>query len=185
MKTCKKCNIEKDLSEFHKDKIQKDGHRNICILCAKQISTSYYKSNRDVQMIKKRKNWSKFYNSHKQNILKYQEKYRKENKLKRKETSSKYKKSEKGKISNRIFNHKRRSQIKNSDITSNWLLSFTKLATHCSLCQSELNDIQYNPQSKHLDHIIPLNQGGKHMMNNVRYICQTCNLSRPKNGSDL
>jgi hypothetical protein len=39
--------------------------------------------------------------------------------------------------------------------------------------------------SKQLDHIIPIVLGGTHTIGNVRIICRTCNLSRPKDGSDL
>lgn len=41
------------------------------------------------------------------------------------------------------------------------------------------------PNSKQLDHILPLNIGGTHTVGNVRIICRTCNLARPKDGSDL
>ena len=80
MKTCKECNIEKDLSEFHKDKIQKDGLRNICKICAIQKSNIYYNDNKEKQNIKKSKYWPNFYNNNKEKILQYQEIYRKENK---------------------------------------------------------------------------------------------------------
>ena len=36
MKICNKCKIEKDFSEFYKNKTTKDGYRNDCILCKKE-----------------------------------------------------------------------------------------------------------------------------------------------------
>jgi hypothetical protein len=36
MKKCIKCGIEKELSEFHKRTISKDGHRNECKQCIKE-----------------------------------------------------------------------------------------------------------------------------------------------------
>lgn len=33
MKICSKCGVEKELSEFHKDKNSKDGHRSACKSC--------------------------------------------------------------------------------------------------------------------------------------------------------
>jgi 5-methylcytosine-specific restriction endonuclease McrA len=48
-----------------------------------------------------------------------------------------------------------------------------------------MTDESNQPNSKHLDHIIPVVMGGTHTMGNVRIICRTCNLSRPKDGSDL
>lgn len=52
-------------------------------------------------------------------------------------------------------------------------------------CGAQLTDTPYQPNSRHLDHIVPLNIGGTHTIGNVRIICLTCNLSRPKDGSDL
>lgn len=58
-------------------------------------------------------------------------------------------------------------------------------ARRCPLCGVTMSGRQYEPSSKHLDHIIPISQGGAHTRANVRVICQTCNLSRPKDGRDL
>jgi hypothetical protein len=41
------------------------------------------------------------------------------------------------------------------------------------------------PNSKHLDHILPRNQGGTHTLGNGRIICASCNMRRPKDGSDF
>lgn len=35
-KKCNKCKQEKELTEFHKDKYQKDGKKNICALCLRK-----------------------------------------------------------------------------------------------------------------------------------------------------
>jgi hypothetical protein len=41
MKKCRVCGIEKPLTEFHKTKSSKDGHRSICKTCAKQKRAEY------------------------------------------------------------------------------------------------------------------------------------------------
>lgn len=41
-KICNKCNIEKPISEFHKQKSMLDGYRGICKECRKQESLNYY-----------------------------------------------------------------------------------------------------------------------------------------------
>jgi hypothetical protein len=51
-------------------------------------------------------------------------------------------------------------------------------------CGVKLTDIPFLPNSKELDHIIPLNIGGTHTIGNVRIICRKCNSSRPIDGSD-
>ena len=43
MKTCAKCKAKKELSEFYKDRQQKDGFNCYCQECRKD----YYKNNKD------------------------------------------------------------------------------------------------------------------------------------------
>lgn len=45
MKICKRCNIEKDLSEYYKHKLMSDGHLNICKKCKKEESADNYSIN--------------------------------------------------------------------------------------------------------------------------------------------
>lgn len=47
IKICPKCKIEKDLSEFHKDKTRMDGHTHHCKECRKIYSKKYRKENTD------------------------------------------------------------------------------------------------------------------------------------------
>lgn len=54
----------------------------------------------------------------------------------------------------------------------------------CKICGIFLTGKPGKPNSKQLDHIIPINIGGTHTHGNVRIICRTCNLARPKDGSD-
>lgn len=44
-KTCIKCHIEKDISEFYKRTSSKDGYRNECISCGKKCSNDHYYDN--------------------------------------------------------------------------------------------------------------------------------------------
>ena len=46
MKKCTKCEIEKPLMEFHKDKSSKDGRYAICKLCRINRSSEYYNKNK-------------------------------------------------------------------------------------------------------------------------------------------
>lgn len=46
-KVCSKCNIDKDLGEFHKDKSRKDGYRNACKECKNSYSKQYRIDNRE------------------------------------------------------------------------------------------------------------------------------------------
>lgn len=46
-KVCSKCNIDKDLGEFHKDKSRKDGYVNICKECKNSYSKQYRIDNKE------------------------------------------------------------------------------------------------------------------------------------------
>lgn len=49
MKTCKKCEVEKPLDEFHKNSGLKDGHMGICKECNTSRGIQYYEENKDRQ----------------------------------------------------------------------------------------------------------------------------------------
>lgn len=59
-----------------------------------------------------------------------------------------------------------------------------KRARKCPLCGIYMTSRPNLPNSKHLDHILPRNQGGTHTLGNGRIICASCNMRRPKDGSD-
>lgn len=94
MKTCKKCNIEKDYAEFYKEKKSKDGHENTCILCRKYQKAIYWKNNKD-KLTDKRK---LFNENNKEHIKERQKKYYHENKEKISENIKKYKNNNKEKF---------------------------------------------------------------------------------------
>lgn len=141
----------------------------------------YYQDNKDKLI----ENQKEYYKKNQQKRKQYNKSYYKQNKEVLCKKQRDYNKTDKGKIVDSNKRHKRRAQMKQTDITNEWLLNLKQNSFHCPICSCELNEIQYDSQSKNLDHIIPLNIGGKHIMNNVRYICQSCNLGRPEDGSDL
>lgn len=81
---------------------------------------------------------------------------------------------------------KRRSVTAYSDITPQQEAEMRRRTRKCPLCGTWMTGKPGKPNSKHLDHIIPVNPsvGGTHTHGNVRIICRTCNLKRPKDGSD-
>ena len=46
MKKCKECQIEKPLTEFYKDKLSADGHRNNCKVCKNKKTLKWRDENR-------------------------------------------------------------------------------------------------------------------------------------------
>lgn len=80
---------------------------------------------------------------------------------------------------------KRRTALRFTDITAEFERNLRKSANLCPLCGIRMTAEPGKSNSKQLDHIIPIVLGGTHTMGNVRIICRTCNLTRPKDGSDL
>lgn len=83
-------------------------------------------------------------------------------------------------------NHLRRIREK-GDVTAEYEQALRRKAKRCPMagCGVRLIDTPKQPNSKELDHIVPINMGGTHTIGNVRIICRSCNLSRPHDGSDF
>lgn len=81
-------------------------------------------------------------------------------------------------------NHRRRAVARLTDLTSRAELALRVKARRCPVCSVKMVDTPWLPNSKELDHIVPIGVGGTHTMGNVRIICRSCNLRRPKDGSD-
>lgn len=96
MKKCSHCKLEKDYSEYHKNKSQSDGYKNQCKLCVKlgnaknketknKYNKQYYQDNKD----KIAKTNKKYRQGNKDKIAEYNKEYQQDNKdkilLKRKE----------------------------------------------------------------------------------------------------
>jgi hypothetical protein len=93
MKTCSKCKIEKDFSEFQKDKKKKDGLRPSCKSCSKQ----YVEQNKE-RLKEYNKKYSKdnkekisdYRKKNKERTNEYNKNYREKNKEKLKELNKKW-----------------------------------------------------------------------------------------------
>ena len=92
MKKCTKCKVDKEITEFSKDKQKKDGMRPICKECneeyrkenkdkIKEQKKEYYKKNKD-KIIKRQNEYKKeYYKKNKDKIIKRQNKRTKNRKL--------------------------------------------------------------------------------------------------------
>ena len=212
MKKCRRCGIEKELTEFYKHKQMADGYLNICKECKKKDADKHYENNKENKLIyqkdyrdknpgKVKLSQKKCYEQNKEHYLEWGKQNYLNNTEKRKQQSHDYYHSHKEQYADRIkerrengefksidanHRHKRRAKCKETDITNEWLNELRESSSICPLCGVEMIDINlpYHPQQKQLDHITPLNVGGKHLMENVRFVCGLCNISRPKDGSD-
>lgn len=86
----------------------------------------------------------------------------------------------------RAKTHRRKTVGRRGDVTPTYERELRAKVKRCPLCGVGLVNEPYQPASKELDHMVPLNPsvGGTHTVGNVRIICRTCNLARPKDGSD-
>lgn len=82
-------------------------------------------------------------------------------------------------------NSARRRGFGNADVTTTAIRHMRCSARRCRVCAVFLIRVHGLPQSPEIDHIIPLNIGGRHVLANLRVLCRRCNLLRPKDGSDI
>lgn len=85
----------------------------------------------------------------------------------------------------RAYAHERRVVERAGDLSADAELALRRSTKRCPLCRVVLTDQKHRPNSRHLDHIVPVNQGGRHTPANVRIICADCNKRRPRDGRDF
>ena len=98
VKTCSKCKIEKEYSEFNKDKLKKDGLRSNCKSCIKEYYKQHYQSNREYYKQHYQYNKERIkehYKYNKERSKEYQKKYYQYNKERIREYKKEYVKQRK------------------------------------------------------------------------------------------
>lgn len=163
----------------------------------KEYSKKYRNENREGLSLQKKKYYTenaesdhircaRYREEHKEKIISDKKEYYQKNKEKILLHIKKYKENNRETVraTKRNYKYKRALQLKETDITKDFLLSLSKTSVSCEICGVGMIGAHGYKNSKQLDHIVPLNVGGKHERNNVRYICATCNNMRPMNGKD-
>lgn len=182
-KICTRCHTEKPIEEFRKRKGYKGGRDTWCNPCRYAYNRQWLKADPD-----RRKRAASASNRwYKEKGREWHADWRNENREKVREANRRYVALHLEE--RREMYRKRRRQIRgaSTDITTEWLNELQAITPNCELCETKLlyDSAQHNHHKANLDHIVPLNVGGTHTRDNVRYICYLCNLRRPKNGSDL
>ena len=197
-KICTKCNCEKELTEFGKNKDSKDGLQYYCKQCRNSIAkikrqnpdsnhkeilrksyaklkekrlkekAEYRESNRELLA----KNQKEYYRANKEDCIEYQKKYRIEKKDIIKEKHKEYMKKDFAKISKRNSSHKRRELVRNGDVTTIQLKELIDRSKKCYWCEKKIGKLY------HIDHVIPLASGGSHTIDNIVISCPSCNLRK-------
>jgi hypothetical protein len=89
-KVCSKCGIEKDITDFHKDKQKSDGYCTWCKVCKIKNSNNYYKIN-NKKINEKAKVWRENHlQLHKDRAKRYYKKNQLLIRIQRKEKAKKY-----------------------------------------------------------------------------------------------
>jgi hypothetical protein len=81
--------------------------------------------------------------------------------------------------------YRRRAVMRASDVSTRDLAALIADQRECAICCVRLSDEAHLPTSKQVDHIIPICVGGTHALDNLRIVCAHCNLTRPRDASDV
>ena len=184
LKVCSHCKRELPFDCFCNDKTQKDGLSNRCRECRAVDNKQYNQDNeQSIKMYKRqyRKNnqdslseYQKKYNrEHAEDIAKRQREYRESNRDQRREITKKwrinnpdkiqaYNKSERVKMMKKSYRHKRRALLANTDgyYTSSDVENLLLFFDHKCAYTGEPLEKHF-----HLDHVVPIIDGG------TNYIC--------------
>lgn len=193
MKTCTRCDRLLPVTEFGLDAPRLCGRINQCRVCVAEAKRQWKLANPEKVAAERRR----YRTEHREQIAKSSAGWSAENCEKRAESIRRYcaanreklaEKSRRYRAANpevaRHADHVRRAAMKGTDLTAADLKELLASRTFCPCCRKKMT-VDSSPWQKNLDHIIPLGVGGTHTHANVRVICRTCNLSRPKDGSDL
>lgn len=63
-------------------------------------------------------------------------------------------------------------------VTGPDIRAMLEAATNCAACDVELTWGNDSPTSRHVDHAVPIRDGGAHTLDNLRVLCRTCNVER-------
>lgn len=192
-KYCKKCNTEKNVTEFYINNRNKDGLSHICKECARDYSKRYYQDN--IEKCKRNKsnyrsaNRSKYLTKqaewrknnrdkvnewklnwrlkNKEQINEYQRQYRKKNieKFRARKWDRTPEQKKMYKLARKARKNKASGYCTQEQFNARW----EYYGGLCYLCGSEATTV---------DHIKPLSKGGSNWPCNLRPACRSCNSSK-------
>jgi hypothetical protein len=110
-KTCSKCDIDKSLEEFRKDKKSKGGYRPDCKECAKEYSKKYREENKENKESKKEYS-KKYREENKEHLKEQKKKWDEENKEQLKEKAKKYREENREKLNEKAKKYREENKEK-------------------------------------------------------------------------
>jgi hypothetical protein len=167
-KTCTKCGVEKELSDFYRQSTGHMGVRSSCVSCCKIQNNEWQRSNKDKVRTKAARYRQRNPSAVKDSVHKYQ----KSNPLKMKELRDKFKNANPDKIA--FYKSKRRSAKLNA--TPSWADKDAMLGVY-----TEAASLTKSGVTTHVDHIVPLQSPlvcGLHCEANLQLLLANDNVSK-------
>ena len=153
MKTCSKCNTEKDPSQYHKQATSRDGLRGQCKSCRSGIHAEYYKETADAR-------------------IDYQKAYRKENPKKVADMKKDWRLRNLDRAREGAMRYVTRKRAQTPELTDEEKARVEHvywMALDCSAVSGE---------TYHVDHIHPVSKGGQHHPDNIQVMHWQDNLRK-------
>ena len=194
MKTCFRCETEKDTDAFGGNRSRPDGLSSYCKPCNKQYKKDYHEKNSEKHSM----NSKKWRESHKEEKKEMDRIWVENNRDKSNLTKKQWKINHKSQNSgiNKLYYQKNADAI--NTYNSQWAKNNPgkrRLTEHrrrtrkfgggvFHVSDKDLKTLLSRPcfycgeESKHIDHIVPLSRGGRHSIGNLIQACASCNLSK-------
>jgi 5-methylcytosine-specific restriction endonuclease McrA len=184
-KLCIKCNVEKSIDQFYRNKIRKDGRYPYCKECCyKDYRKRYEKSEAHQRAVANRK----YYDEHREEFRKaihfrynHSEKgracqHRYNGSEKQKANKRRYVQSKKGRRRYRSYVQNRRAKRADNggSYTPEEWKALCSLYDYRCLCCGEI----FKFDELTVDHIIPIAKGGTSNIDNLQPLCMPCNKSK-------
>ena len=178
-KICSKCKQSKPYSKFSKYSRNKStGLKSCCKDCDKLWKQLNKKEISEQGKV--------YYLNNKESIITKSKTYASKHKEQVKAYKLKYAKTERGRLAGvNGCNTRRTLRVSRSDGTLPQYIKYPLISQlhellisqkyKCLYCNCEISHILNNI---HLDHIHPLTKGGTHSINNVQWLCATCNMKK-------
>ena len=169
-KRCVKCNGEKALKLFYRDKTKKDGHSSECKECDNKRFQEYRQKHKKKIAVRRRK----YRKRNKEKICNDYQAYYKENKEAILKNHHNYRLTENGKLASARARHNRRTHLKTAiaNLTiDQWDKILTMQNNRCNICGRKF----IKKRLPTTDHIIPLSRGGNLTFENTQALCGSCN----------
>lgn len=205
-KKCPKCGIIKDIGEFYACKSRRDGFTSWCKECSDESHKRYVESHREhlreydreqyyakhEQHLQNRRESNernkesikiarkKYYDENREEILRKDKEYYENNRDYALKTMHEYYVSHSDEIKEKAIMRKRTIRgTSDGTVTKDALEKMFEEQNHkCGYCGQEITKQSNKPNTRHLDHIIPISRGGTNILSNVHWVCPVCNKSK-------